>query len=107
MYARRFMTLCSSFVANNGLELNPLVWGYPPFLGRRVVLRIGIARGSQWEPCWEDSGVREVGSGDSQADGGFCAESPASAEELSGVEEIAGAEEIPGAVAIASVGINI
>ena len=42
-----------------------------------------------------DSGVREVGSGDSQVDRGFCA------------EEIAGAEDIAGAVAIASVGINI
>ena len=83
------------------------------------MLRIGIARGSQWEPCWEDSGVREVGSGDSQADRGFCAESPAGVEELAGVGEIAGAEElagageiagaeeIAGAVAIASVGINI
>ena len=73
-----------------------------------------LARGSQWEPCWEDSGVREVGSGDSQADRGFCAESPAvgvgeiaGEEELAGAGEIAGAEEIAGAVAIASVGINI
>ena len=48
-----------------------------------------------------DSGVREVGSGDSHVDGGFRAESPA------GAEEIAGEEYIAGAVAIASVGINI
>ena len=31
---------------------------------------------SQWEPCWEDSGVREVGSGDSQADSIVVEESP-------------------------------
>ena len=78
-----------------------------------MALHIGIARGSQWELCWEDSGDREVGSGDSQADGGYHAESPAGAEELAGVGEIAGmgeiagAEEMAGAVAIASVGINI
>ena len=93
--------------SEGGVTTPPLVWGYPSFLGRRVVLRSGIARGSQWEPCWEDSGVREVGSGDSQADGGFCAESPAGVEELAGAEEIAGVEEITGAVAIASVGISI
>ena len=54
-----------------------------------------------------DSGVREVGSGDSQEDGGFHVESPAGVEELAGVEEIAGAEDIAGAVAIVSVGIYI
>ena len=53
-----------------------------------------------------DSGVREVGSGDSQLDG-VSAESPAGAGELASVEEIAGAEDIAGAVAIVSVGINI
>ena len=54
-----------------------------------------------------DSGVREDGSGDSQRDGGFCAESPAGAEELANAEEIAGAEDIADAVAIASVVISI
>ena len=54
-----------------------------------------------------DCGVWEVGSRDSQGDGGFHAESPAGAEELAGAEEFASAEDIAGAVAIASVGINI
>ena len=48
-----------------------------------------------------DSVVREVGSWDSQGDGGFRAEDPA------GAEEFAGAEDIAGAVAIASVKNNI
>ena len=48
-----------------------------------------------------DSGVREVGSGDSQVNRGFRAEGPA------GAEELASAEDIAGAVIIASVGINI
>ena len=43
--------------------------------------------------CWEDSGVREVGSGDSRADGGFCVESPAGAEEIASTEDIAGTVE--------------
>ena len=47
-----------------------------------------------------DSGVREVGSGDSQVDGGFRTEGPVAA------EEIAGAEDITDAVAIASVGLT-
>ena len=47
------------------------------------------------------SRVREDGSGDSQRDGGLCAES------LAGAEELARAEEIAGAMAIASVGVNI
>ena len=50
-----------------------------------------------------DTGDREVGSGDSQGDGGVSAWK----EELAGAEEFAGAEDIAGAVAIASVGINI
>ena len=54
-----------------------------------------------------DSGVREVGSGDSQGDRGFRVESPAGAEELAGAEEFAGVKDIASAVAIASVGINI
>ena len=41
-----------------------------------------------------DSGVRGVGSGDSQVDGGLHAESPAGAEELAGAEEIAGPDYI-------------
>ena len=54
-----------------------------------------------------DSGVWEVGSGDSQGEEGFRVESLAGAEELASTEEFAGAEHIAGAVAIASVGINI
>ena len=50
-----------------------------------------------------DSGVRGVGSGDSQRD----VEELAGAEELAGVEELAGEEDIAGVVAIASVGVNI
>ena len=60
-----------------------------------------------------DSGVRRVGSGDSQRRQGFRVEGPAGAEELAVVvelavvEELAGAEDIASAVAIASVGVNI
>ena len=60
-----------------------------------------------------DSGAQRIGSGDSQRDGGFRGEGPASAEELAGAEELASAEELAGAediacaVAIASVGVNI
>ena len=48
-----------------------------------------------------DSGVRRVGSGDSQRDGGF------HAEELASADELAGAEDIAAAVAISSVGVSI
>ena len=41
-----------------------------------------------------DSGVRGVGSGDSQVDGGLHMESPAGAEELAGAEEIASPDYI-------------
>ena len=60
---------------------------------------VGTVLGGFWSPG--------VGSGESQVDGGFRAESPAGVEELAGAEEIADAEDIAGAVAIASVGINI
>ena len=83
----------------------PPIWGYPPFLVRRVVIRSGIARGKSVGTVL--GGFREDGSGDSQRDGGFCTGSPAGAEELAGAEEIAIVEDIAGAVAIASVGISI
>ena len=85
----------------------PLVWGYPPFLGRFVVLRSGIARGKPVGTVL--GGFRSLGGRIWGFPGrrSFRVESPAGAEELGGAEEIAGAEDIAGAVAIASVGINI
>ena len=82
-----------------GRSDNPsLVRRYQPFLGRRVVILTGVARG---RPV---GSVGTVLGGSQSPEGrirGFHAEGPA------GAEELAGAEDIAGAVAIASVGVNI
>ena len=78
-----------------------------PFLGRRVIIRSGIARGNPVGTVlggFRSPGGRIWGF---PKRWGFRVESPACVEELAGAEEIASAEEIAGAMAIASVGISI
>ena len=94
--------------SNEGCDNPPLVWGYPPLLGRRVVNPFGNSQGK----ASRKSGTVLGGTRRGRIRGfpgrrGFRTENPAGAEELAGAEEFAGAEYISGAVAIASVGINI
>ena len=76
-----------------------------------MVIHLGIARGRPVGTVGTVlGGFRSpggVGSGDSQVDEDFRAESPASAEELAGAEEFAGAEDIADIVALTSVWIKI
>ena len=91
-------------IAIRGRSDNSLLdWGNPPFLGRSVYGRSGVAR----ETSWVGPRVHEDGSGDSRRGGGPSARKVLSARKNLPVRKGCLAGEIVGAMAIASLGIGI